>query len=97
MVVFLNVEILLHSFTSDRQITVSQCSPVNSMSVIGCLDLLHTILKSASILVSFMCMLYHNFYCTFVLLSPFEKKTFLVYLYCCYNDIGCQVTAISSF
>jgi hypothetical protein len=60
-------------------------------AALGCwLGLLHKIFTFLSVLVSGLCVLYHNFYCIF---------SFCVRcLYSCsYNDIGCSVIEVSSF
>jgi hypothetical protein len=36
-------------------------------------------------------MLFHSFYCTFSLLSPFDKAWSQILYSCSYNDVGCPV------
>jgi hypothetical protein len=67
------------------------------MVLVCWLGLLHKIVTSLSILVSGLCMLYHNFYCIFSCYL-YSKKPCLRYLYgCSYNDVGCTVIEVSSF
>jgi hypothetical protein len=62
--------------------------PLVFVDLIQWLGLLHKMFTSFSILVSYLCMLYHNFYCIIYCYLPLTMPSLRYLYFCSYSDLG---------